>query len=88
MLLSQNGCQIRFVGQISKENVSASTVVRRVVAEAIDERRTRLNNTSRSEFIAMILEWWYAKGCPAVSEADKFLMLAVAESQAKYGANK
>lgn len=59
--------------------------VRREIVDIIDDRRLRLNKTSRSEFTAMILEWWYVKGCPAVSDADKFLLLAVAYSQAKYG---
>lgn len=64
------------MGKISKENVSVSTVVRRVVVDEIDRRRTLLNNTSRSEFVALILEQWFAKGCPAVNEPDRLMLVA------------
>lgn len=68
-----------FVGKIAKDNVSVSTVVRRVVASEIDRRRALLNNTSRSEFVALILEQWFAKGCPPVNEPDRMMLVATGQ---------
>jgi hypothetical protein len=69
------------VGKIAKTNVSVSTVVRKELVAEIDRRRTLLNDTSRSEFVALIIEWWFAKGSPAVNEPDRMMLVATGKTR-------
>lgn len=71
----------RAVGEIAKHNVSVSTVVRRVVADEIDRRRKLLNNTSRSEYVSLILEQWFSRGCPPVNEPDRMMLVATGKNR-------
>lgn len=76
-----NGGQISPVGEISKNNVSVSTVVRKGLVDEIDRRRKLLNDTSRSEFVKLILEHWFSKGCPAVNEPDRMMLVATGKTR-------
>lgn len=69
------------MGQISKDNVSVSTVVRKGIVAEIDRRRGLLNDTSRSEFVSLILEYWFSKGCPAVNEPDRLMLVATGKAR-------
>ena len=38
------------------------------------ERRAELLEESKSEYSALIVEWWYSSGCPPVHGAEEMLL--------------
>lgn len=51
--------------------------------------RGALLGLKKGSYGALILEWWWNQGCPAVSEPDRLMQTAIkakaAESPGKYG---
>jgi hypothetical protein len=39
----------------------------------IEARAARLDNVMPGRFVAYIVEWWFSKGCPPVTEFESFL---------------
>lgn len=65
---------------------AGKTVVSGSVAQEIaDEilRRADALNMSKSRYAAKILETWYEKGCPPVTEPDRLMRIAAEAARTK-----
>jgi hypothetical protein len=79
------------VGRIGKNKTLVSVSIPIAWREEIDRRAAALS-MSRAAYVTMILEQWWGKGCPAISEPDRLMQInaqpqrmadkAAAESQA------
>lgn len=70
---------IRDVAKATK----ADTIGIHVRNEIIDEIVSRANalGVKKGTYGAMILDWWHAQGCPAVSEPDRLMQIAAREKE-------
>lgn len=59
---------------VAAKNAQVSIVVDKSIESVLTERAQRLN-LSRSKFAALVLAKWAENGFPAVSEADKAMMI-------------
>jgi streptomycin 6-kinase len=62
------------VGNVGKSSAHVSAIVPKQLGAILTERAVALS-LSRSRFTALVLEWWEAQGCPAVTPADDAMMI-------------
>ncbi len=62
------------MGRIGKNKTLVSISIPIEWREQIDRRATALSLT-RAAYVTMILEQWWAKGCPAISEPDRLMQI-------------
>jgi hypothetical protein len=62
------------VGRIGKNKTLVSVSIPNEWREEIDRRATALS-MSRAAYVTMILEQWWAKDCPAISEPDRLMQI-------------
>ena len=65
---------IFLVGRIGKNKTLVSISIPSEWREEIDRRAAALSLT-RAAYVTMILEQWWAKGCPAISEPDRLMQI-------------
>jgi hypothetical protein len=62
------------MGRIGKNKTLVSISIPIEWREQIDRRASALSLT-RAAYVTMILEQWWAKGCPAISEPDRLMQI-------------
>jgi hypothetical protein len=67
------------MGKIAKDRAMLGLTVPIPLRDEID-RRAAVLNLSRSAYSALILDDWWRRKCPPVSEPDRFMQLAKSAS--------
>ena len=62
------------MGRIGKNKTLVSISIPTEWRDEIDRRAAALSLT-RAAYVTMILEQWWAKGCPAISEHDRLMQI-------------
>jgi hypothetical protein len=62
------------MGRIGKNKTLVSISIPIEWRDEIDRRATALSLT-RAAYVTMIIEQWWAKGCPAISEPDRLMQI-------------
>ncbi len=62
------------MGRIGKNKTLVSISIPLEWRDEVDRRATALSLT-RAAYVTMILEQWWAKGCPAISEPDRLMQI-------------
>lgn len=75
----------------SKKGATLSVHTRNEIISSITERGAALT-VKKGTYAALVLEWWYSQGCPAVTPADQAMqdmkVLQAAEGKATPPAKK
>lgn len=58
---------------VGKDQLQFSPQIKRLYGEFIEARAGDLRDVKPTRYVAYIIEWWFSKGCPAVTVEEEAL---------------